>query len=348
MDSDPKAFKYDVALSFAGENRDVVEKTAEALQALGFAVFYDKWEEAELWGRDLIQHLDDVYRNRALFCIVFVSQHYVKKAWTRHELRSAQARAFKEHSDYILPLKLDDTELPGLPETVGYVDLRATTIENVVSLFARKLAKQKEEAQLMIASARPSGQSKERTLSSDGAVDIVQTEHIEGVASQLSSVGLDGGKIVRLYWAADSPPLTHKFGRELADPAAIAGRALYSEGWNGPLDDGLLFWGPYEALPSLGWYTAAFRIRVNENAFQRPIIRIDINTNSMRGLNVSKDLSGVTFNAPNVYQVFLLNFEYKGANDIEYRVRKLDASLEVWVDYVAVMSTFHKPAGENQ
>jgi hypothetical protein len=327
MTSDTKTFKFDVALSFAGENRDVVEKIAKALQALGFTVFYDKWEEAELWGKDLIQHLDDVYRNQALFCIIFVSRHYVQKAWTRHELRSAQARAFKEHSDYILPLKLDDTELPGLLETVGYLDLRATTIENVVSLFARKLTKQKEVEQLMTASARAAGQSKERTLSSDGTVDVVQTEHIEAVASQLSSVGLEGGKIVRLYWAADSPPLTHKFGRELADPAAITGRALYSEGWNGSLEDGRLFWGPYEALPSPGWYTAAFRIRVNENASRRPIIRIDINTNSMRGLIFSKDLSGVTFNAPNTYQVFLLNFEYKGANDVEYRVSKFDASL---------------------
>ena len=52
--------KYDVALSFAGEDRAYVEEVAQTLRTLGVSVFYDKFEEAELWGKDLKSHLHDI------------------------------------------------------------------------------------------------------------------------------------------------------------------------------------------------------------------------------------------------------------------------------------------------
>ena len=61
--------KYHVALSFAGEDRPYVEKVATALQAEGVDVFYDMFEEADLWGKDLYAHLSDVYQNLALFTV---------------------------------------------------------------------------------------------------------------------------------------------------------------------------------------------------------------------------------------------------------------------------------------
>jgi len=51
-------YDYDVALSFAGEDREYVEIVADILHELGVKVFYDKYEEADLWGRDLYTHLD--------------------------------------------------------------------------------------------------------------------------------------------------------------------------------------------------------------------------------------------------------------------------------------------------
>lgn len=132
-------FEYDIALSFAGEDRDVVEALAALLADDGVAVFYDRYEQAVLWGKDLYQHLQAVYRDQAEYCLVFVSDHYARKLWTKHELRQAQARAFREHSEYILPVRLDDTEIPGLNATVGYVDLRKYSIEEVHRLVLEKL-----------------------------------------------------------------------------------------------------------------------------------------------------------------------------------------------------------------
>ncbi|MEO1370193.1 MAG: hypothetical protein AAFX50_23675, partial [Acidobacteriota bacterium] len=37
-----------------------------------------------------------VYSTKARFCLLLTSEHYVEKAWTQHELQSAQGRAFEQ------------------------------------------------------------------------------------------------------------------------------------------------------------------------------------------------------------------------------------------------------------
>ncbi len=133
--------EYDICLSFAGEDRDYVERAAAALHALGVKLFYDKYEQTSLWGKNLYQHLDEVYRKRAAYCVVFISQNYSLKLWTKHELRSAQARAFEENREYILPVRLDDTELPGILPTTGYVSNLSP--EELAELVLQKLLENK-------------------------------------------------------------------------------------------------------------------------------------------------------------------------------------------------------------
>ena len=136
-----KKYKYDVVLSFAGEDRNYVEKIAENLRSNNIKVFYDKYEEADLWGRDLYTHLDDVYQNKAKYCIIFISKWYANKNWTNHERISAQARAFTESEEYILPIRLDNTQIPGIRPTVGYIDGNKYTAKQICSLIIKKLNK---------------------------------------------------------------------------------------------------------------------------------------------------------------------------------------------------------------
>jgi hypothetical protein len=130
---------YDVALSFAGENRDYVDRVANLLRERGVRVFYDLFEEADLWGKDLYAHLSAVYRIRARYTVMFISDAYAKKLWTNHERKSAQARAFQEAQEYILPARFDDTDIPGVLPTVGYVSLKDRSPADLVSLIIRKL-----------------------------------------------------------------------------------------------------------------------------------------------------------------------------------------------------------------
>lgn len=133
---------YHVALSFAGEDRAYVEKVAVNLKAAGVEVFYDMFEEADLWGKDLYAHLSDVYQKKAIYTVMFVSPAYRDKLWTNHERRSAQARAFGEASEYILPALFDKAvEIPGLLKTTGHIDLNKKTPEQVADLVVEKLVR---------------------------------------------------------------------------------------------------------------------------------------------------------------------------------------------------------------
>jgi len=133
-------YEYDFALSFAGEDRDKAEKLASMLKKEGATVFYDMDFQAELWGKDLYQTFQEIYGKKSKFFIPFVSKNYLANNWPKHELKQAQARDFKSDEEYILPLRLDDTSLPGLNETTGYVDLRIFSIETVARLCLEKLS----------------------------------------------------------------------------------------------------------------------------------------------------------------------------------------------------------------
>lgn len=132
-------FKYDVALSFAGEDRAYVDCVAHVLRDRGVKVFYDLFEEVDLWGKDLYSYLSDVYSKRACFTVMFISAAYGKKLWANHERRAAQARAFQEYQEYILPTRFDETEIPGVLPTVGYISLRGRSPEDLASLITKKL-----------------------------------------------------------------------------------------------------------------------------------------------------------------------------------------------------------------
>jgi len=112
---------YDVAISFAGEDRRHARSLADELVRRGVSVFYDEFERPRLWGHDLYTYLVDIYQNRACFCVAFLSKHYAKKLWASHERKAAQARAFREQGEYLLPIRLDSTEIPGMLSTTGYL-----------------------------------------------------------------------------------------------------------------------------------------------------------------------------------------------------------------------------------
>lgn len=119
-----------------------VEKIKDRLAAKGIKVFYDKDYQADLWGKDLYAHMADIYANKARFCVIFVSKHYARKAWTNHERMSAQSRAFLDKgADYILYVKIDDTELPGLLPTTGYVTMQEHGVIGIAKLIQQKVAK---------------------------------------------------------------------------------------------------------------------------------------------------------------------------------------------------------------
>lgn len=133
--------RFDVAISFAGAERSYAKKLATFLRDTGASVFYDAFYPEELWGKNLVDLFDEIYRKRARYCVIFVSKEYKERMWANHERQSAQARALEEKgTEYILPIKVDDTELPGMPPTIGYLSL-GVGIKKIGEVLIKKLQK---------------------------------------------------------------------------------------------------------------------------------------------------------------------------------------------------------------
>jgi hypothetical protein len=201
--------EYDVALSFAGEDRAYVEMIADGLRSRKIKVFYDRYEATELWGKDLYSHLTEVYKDKASYTVVFISKHYGEKLWTKVERRAAQARAFSENQEYILPARFDDTEIEGILPTVGYVDLRSHSPEEVCVLICMKLG----HAPLSIkADSIPSP----RSQSAFGIVRFDHTSH-----NGIFRIG-DGMYLFETKWSRAGGNCVHCYN----DPSSIRGVAL--------------------------------------------------------------------------------------------------------------------------
>ena len=149
--------EYEVALSFAGEQRPYVEQVAAILRTAGVAVFYDDYEAVELWGHDLAVHLDEVYRTKAGCVVPFISAAYAEKAWPRHEFRSALARAVQAHEPFLLPVRFDATDLPGLSPSIAYLDARRLAPEQIAQAILQKLGRTPPAAGATPAPLPPTG-----------------------------------------------------------------------------------------------------------------------------------------------------------------------------------------------
>jgi hypothetical protein len=143
-------YEYDLAISFAGEDRHHARELADTLTERGVTVFFDEYVRSDLLGKDLYAYLQQVYSHTARYCIMLVSEAYADKLWTNHERRSAQERALRQRgAEYIIPIRLDNTPLPGLLSTVGYARI-SEGIPALTELIIGKLWKMNPEQQASI------------------------------------------------------------------------------------------------------------------------------------------------------------------------------------------------------
>lgn len=102
--------KYDFAISFAGENRDLASKINELLLEREVSVFYDKNEQSRILAENVEDYLAPIYKSEAYYVVVLLSKDYPKKIWTKFESDNFKER-FGDHS--IIPIWYSDN-YPGL------------------------------------------------------------------------------------------------------------------------------------------------------------------------------------------------------------------------------------------
>jgi hypothetical protein len=134
---------YDVAISYALEDRKYAEALVNALRHQGLKVFYDNDEMSSLWGKSLYTYLSDIYQNKTHYFLMLVSKHYTEAS--RPDFTEAQAHAIREliargKLKYILSIRLDNTQLPPDFPTSDYLDWHQESAESIADAIEEKLA----------------------------------------------------------------------------------------------------------------------------------------------------------------------------------------------------------------
>lgn len=132
-------YVYDVAISFAGEQRAHASGLKEELERLGYSVFYDFDEQHILWGQNLRSKLADVYARDAKFMVVMLSKEYPEKDWPAFEFEVGKEAKRGRVAEYLLPLVVDDVHVVGLSSDVGHLDLRRMSVAQVAQILAKKI-----------------------------------------------------------------------------------------------------------------------------------------------------------------------------------------------------------------
>lgn len=135
----PDALKFDVLLSFAGVERPYARAIHDIATANGLRVFLDEEFQHEIWGKNLVEYLDTTYRERGQFVLALLSEAYRTKAFTKVERRAAFDRMINESAEYLLPVKVDDSWIDGLPRATAYLDIRTAGVLGVCKLLLKKI-----------------------------------------------------------------------------------------------------------------------------------------------------------------------------------------------------------------
>ncbi|MFD6107435.1 TIR domain-containing protein [Nocardia salmonicida] len=152
LSEDPADYEFDIAVSFAGEEREFVENVIAAVNAADtndVRVFYDRENRYDSWGQNLVEYFTDVYLRRARFVIMFFSASYAEKEWTRLERRTSLERALEQKSEYILPVQMDSTEISsmrGLLQSTAYLNAEVEGVDGIASAIHHKIGRARAAA----------------------------------------------------------------------------------------------------------------------------------------------------------------------------------------------------------
>lgn len=136
--------RYDFALSFAGQKRDVAEALAVALAEHDVEVFYDRNEQHRILAENVEDYLLPIYQSEARFVVPLLSSEYPERVWARIESDAFRER-FGENA--VIPIWFSDAPPGMFDESRKYGGVMFDVAGNlqakasrIAELLVRKLA----------------------------------------------------------------------------------------------------------------------------------------------------------------------------------------------------------------
>ncbi len=132
-------FKFDFAISYAGEEEGIARDLFRLLQEKEAKVFFANNEKVYLFGKSLTSELPYIFGSHTKFAVPLVSNNYVQKYWTKYEFNAAKREEQERGFEFMLPIRFDHVRLKGLKKDVVYIDLRKEGLFGTIGIMMRKL-----------------------------------------------------------------------------------------------------------------------------------------------------------------------------------------------------------------
>lgn len=121
-----------VFISYSHKDRPFVERLAIDLKAKGLNLWYDQWELKV--GDSLVDKINYGIKSQD-FLITVLSKSSVKSEWVRRELNAALIKELQERRVVILPIVIEDCDIPPLLSDKVYADFRGSYLSGLNKLL---------------------------------------------------------------------------------------------------------------------------------------------------------------------------------------------------------------------
>src|SRR5690606_25445440 len=112
---DLKPKEFEIAISFAGENRQLAKYIAEQLESIDISVFLDEHYEANYLGKAWSKEFERIFINDSMYVVCILDIHHKNKIWPTFERDCFKKRVTQGE---VIPIFLDDTVFVGIPDDI--------------------------------------------------------------------------------------------------------------------------------------------------------------------------------------------------------------------------------------
>lgn len=138
------AVKYDVALSCARELEEEVEKVENFLKAAGMEVFFYKNRQRELLSQNLDRKTYEIYHEKSLVKVLFISEEYKQREYTQLEKRLS-IDSTQRHKERLIIVNYIGEKLEKEFGKVIYIDGEKATTDEIAMMIQQRVLDIKRE-----------------------------------------------------------------------------------------------------------------------------------------------------------------------------------------------------------
>ena len=132
LEEKPSQIVYDIAVSYAGQDIEYARLLVRMFSKADLSVFFAPHHQAMFAGDFLPDELQTIYRYQSRRCVIVLSEHYNRSKYTNWERKAALDRKL-EDEDYVILIKLDESELKGWLSGDQYFDAQIMSLEEIAN-----------------------------------------------------------------------------------------------------------------------------------------------------------------------------------------------------------------------